>query len=194
MGGILKYTWMPENRILLSPARKTWIISRSSYQETIECSKKFTFKSETDRIIKVKINLLGYRAKQTFKCAICLKLIVVSKRNSKKLHLCKICKQDRKKIYYINHRIASLKRWDPPKEYNLTFEDLWKLKLGNCRYCNEKATEKNTNGIDRINYKIGYILKNCVSCCYICNIMKQTLSPELFLYHIEKIYKHNFIS
>ena len=36
------------------------------------------------------------------------------------------------------------------------------------------------NGIDRINNKVGYVLKNCVSCCKNCNRAKSDLSIENF--------------
>jgi hypothetical protein len=47
------------------------------------------------------------------------------------------------------------------------------------------------NGIDRKDNTIGYEIKNCVSCCKICNILKMTLSAEEFLSHVERIYNHS---
>lgn len=167
------------------------------YRKRIKINGIYTYfdsiltEKENNKKRQVKINLLGSHVKQTFKCVICLKLVIVRQKSIKNLHLCKLCKQDPKKTYYINHRIASLKRWDPPKEYDLTFEKLWKLKLDNCQYCGKSATKENTNGIDRVDSKIGYVIENCVSCCYTCNIMKHAFSIEYFLSHIEKIYKYN---
>ena len=36
----------------------------------------------------------------------------------------------------------------------------------------------------------GYIKENCVSCCEMCNYMKGTLTPDVFLKRIEHILTH----
>ena len=71
-----------------------------------------------------------------------------------------------------------------------------------CHYCgsppsNEMLTtlveNKNNSrtfkhsGIDRCINSIGYILNNCVPCCFICNKMKMTLDYGTFINHISKI-------
>lgn len=59
-----------------------------------------------------------------------------------------------------------------------------------CFYCDRPAYYNNfRNGIDRVNNKEDYTLKNCVSCCSRCNFMKWTLSIEKFNEKIEKITK-----
>jgi hypothetical protein len=46
----------------------------------------------------------------------------------------------------------------------------------------EKSIEnEDMNGIDRINNKIAYIIKNCVSCCSVCNFMKRDISKDVFI-------------
>ena len=71
-----------------------------------------------------------------------------------------------------------------------------------CFYCGEMPSlrykfmkfEHNYlyNGIDRINSKEGYTIKNCVPCCSICNVSKSNLSLDKCKKWIEKIY-NNFI-
>lgn len=48
------------------------------------------------------------------------------------------------------------------------------------------------NGIDRIDNNIGYEIKNCVTCCKICNKMKGTLTHDEFINHIRKV-NNNFL-
>ncbi len=73
------------------------------------------------------------------------------------------------------------------KEFNISFKEFSEIILKSCYYCGEN---KEKRGIDRINNDLGYTLENSVSCCKICNYMKQTMTKSQFLKHIEKIYKH----
>lgn len=101
-------------------------------------------------------------------------------------------------------------------KYDLTKEYFLDLISKDCYYCSSKPKPWNTyynrkkrkiitkgvtdewaeqqwvyiNGIDRINNEKGYEIGNCVACCHICNIMKQTLTEKEFLDHIERIYNH----
>jgi hypothetical protein len=45
------------------------------------------------------------------------------------------------------------------------------------------------NGIDRVDNTLGYSKENCVSCCKICNYMKQVLTLEEFYSHIRRIHE-----
>jgi hypothetical protein len=90
--------------------------------------------------------------------------------------------------------------------FELTVKDVKNIVLKNCFYCNSKPNTKKwayhrsrytkgietdeyiiANGIDRLNNNKGYVLSNCVPCCYICNSMKSKLSKKEFLTHIKKI-------
>ena len=81
--------------------------------------------------------------------------------------------------------------------FNLSIEIFKNLIEKPCYYCGAVDSDYShktikylkINGIDRVNNDVGYELDNCVSCCKICNIMKQTLSEEIFLNHIDKIFK-----
>lgn len=83
------------------------------------------------------------------------------------------------------------------REFKLTDEELNKLFKGNCYYCGTKPSttisnvkhfgEFTYNGIDRINSNKGYVIDNVVSCCKVCNYMKNDSSLEQFLKSIKKI-------
>lgn len=63
------------------------------------------------------------------------------------------------------------------------FCELWEA---NCFYCGDE----HTFGIDRVDNSIGYYDNNVVSCCSTCNYAKGTMSSEVFLKMIEKIFKN----
>ena len=92
-------------------------------------------------------------------------------------------------------------------EWNLTKEDVSALIQLECFYCGkspsqiihpkslngvrvgyDKANALKYNGLDRLDNNIGYIRKNVVSCCGMCNWMKLDLSYEEFKMAIEKIF------
>jgi hypothetical protein len=66
--------------------------------------------------------------------------------------------------------------------WELSEEECIQLFKGNCNYCGSEpklrsSSLKNTpqhkiSGIDRVDPSIGYTIKNCVSCCTICNEAK----------------------
>lgn len=47
------------------------------------------------------------------------------------------------------------------------------------------------NGIDRVDNNKGYVEKNVVACCSMCNQMKKAYSQEEFLEQVKKIYEHS---
>ena len=55
-----------------------------------------------------------------------------------------------------------------------------------CYYCNTP----NAGGLDRINSAGGYTKDNTVPCCRVCNMMKYTNGPKVFIEHIHKIHSH----
>ena len=87
-------------------------------------------------------------------------------------------------------------------EYKLTTDQFTKLVTGECLYCGDSLSSKVKGqgktsgdflytGIDRIDSEVGYLIENCVSCCWMCNNMKNKHSVDDFLNHISKIYKHS---
>lgn len=61
-----------------------------------------------------------------------------------------------------------------------------------CEYCGI-IQDRGFNGIDRINSTIGYTDSNSVSCCTMCNYMKNTLSSSVFIHRTEHILTYNGI-
>lgn len=90
--------------------------------------------------------------------------------------------------------------------FNLSFSEFNNLITQPCFYCGAEPNIKNgghldkrknkdqpdlfTNGIDRIDSTKDYTIDNCVSCCSMCNMMKNTYSLNDFLNHVSNIYNH----
>jgi hypothetical protein len=53
-----------------------------------------------------------------------------------------------------------------------------------CYYCGI-IQEKGFNGLDRLDSSAHYTVENCVSCCEMCNWMKGSLSPSVFVHRVE---------
>ena len=84
-------------------------------------------------------------------------------------------------------------------EWKLNKEECKKIFKDNCFYCNRIPSQISYhkhnngnyiyNGIDRVNNKIGYNVKNVVTCCKDCNWMKSDMNVEDFKLHIKNIYE-----
>jgi len=107
-------------------------------------------------------------------------------------------------IVFSNYRSkCKSKNW----AFELTFEDFKSLVTSDCHYCGMKPNKCRQervesrkgisriyfNGIDRKDSGKGYIHGNCLPCCEDCNKAKRSLSYEMFLSLIEKIYKHRVL-
>jgi hypothetical protein len=81
------------------------------------------------------------------------------------------------------------------RKNNLTFNKWKTLVLSDCFYCGITSDKGRKiypynikiNGIDRVDNNIDYINGNIVSCCWMCNKMKGTLSKKDFLFQAEQI-------
>jgi hypothetical protein len=84
---------------------------------------------------------------------------------------------------------------------DLSLEDYIIIVKQNCYYCNVRPTSKDVttctyknkvkfNGVDRVDSNVGYLVENCVPCCYDCNIMKHTKSGDYFIKHCERVTKY----
>jgi len=81
--------------------------------------------------------------------------------------------------------------------FSLKEDEFKQLTKENCYYCGAEPSQiyrsrKNTgdyvyNGIDRIKNNEGYISKNCISCCGICNRMKKDMLFDDFLNQCKKV-------
>jgi len=82
-------------------------------------------------------------------------------------------------------------------DFKLGKRQFKELISSDCFYCgsipgsiqhNQKANgDYIYSGVDRIDNSIGYINKNCVPCCKICNWMKRTMDYGEFINHVKKI-------
>jgi len=83
--------------------------------------------------------------------------------------------------------------------FNIDFDKFVEMSQQKCYYCGvspstvEKSKYNNGdfvyNGIDRLDNNLGYEEGNCVSCCYLCNRMKWSMTEKDFLTQISKISK-----
>jgi hypothetical protein len=72
----------------------------------------------------------------------------------------------------------------------LTKSTFYELKECDCYICGKKSNSYHSNGIDRIDSKMGYIKNNCLPCCSSCNYMKKNYNFADFVYHIYKMYTY----
>ena len=70
--------------------------------------------------------------------------------------------------------------------FKLSFEEFKDIVYSPCFYCGI-IQEKGFNGIDKDDYRKGYVKENSLSCCEMCNFMKGTLSSDIFIKRIEHI-------
>ena len=70
--------------------------------------------------------------------------------------------------------------------FNLTDDQFYKLRNGNCYLCGKETSKTNINGIDRVINELGYLINNSKSCCHTCNFLKREYSLSCFL---QKIYE-----
>lgn len=82
-------------------------------------------------------------------------------------------------------------------KFTLTVRQFGSLVFRKCHYCGADPSVKTKsgrllrNGIDRVDPRIGYVLKNCVPCCWQCNRMKWNWSTAEFSAHINRIHAHS---
>ena len=87
------------------------------------------------------------------------------------------------------YRYRTYKRNAKRKElaFNLSFSKFIALIKQSCYYC---GTE-DSHGMDRIDNKFGYSVKNIVPCCTMCNMMKNKHSLDEFIGKCNKIVLNN---
>jgi hypothetical protein len=74
------------------------------------------------------------------------------------------------------------------KTWSLTGEQAFKLITSACYYCGFIPTwPTNRVGIDRVKNSQGYLVSNCVPCCFTCNSAKKELSQEEFYLWVKQI-------
>lgn len=68
--------------------------------------------------------------------------------------------------------------------FTMTLEEYEGLLQLPCDYCGEKTPSQ---GVDRLNSKLGYIQGNIAPCCRYCNMMKGSSTDTEFIEHCRKI-------
>lgn len=104
----------------------------------------------------------------------------------------KVAVNNEEKKNNINYHYSNYQRTADLKnlEFCISFDDFCVLVRKPCHYCGE-LQERGFNGIDRKDQSVGYIMTNAVSCCSVCNYMKNTLSDYVFIKRIEHILSYN---
>lgn len=88
--------------------------------------------------------------------------------------------------YFLYRRNATRKS----REFVLTVEQFEEVTSQFCYYCGKYTEGKEHCGIDRVDNDKGYILENCVPCCFRCNSWKGKLTMKEFWDHIQSIWLH----
>jgi hypothetical protein len=91
----------------------------------------------------------------------------------------------------MRHRYHKYKRGAKIRDllFELTKEEAYVFFQLDCYYCGSIPDPE--NGIDRKDNNIGYIVSNCVPCCWDCNRMKADITVDDFLAHCRKIINHS---
>lgn len=90
--------------------------------------------------------------------------------------------------YWLPYQVKTLKALAKQrgKSWQLSNLEAAKLLLNNCNYCNRYFNQK--MGIDRVDNSIGYLIENCVTCCWECNNAKRANSVQEFKQWIIRVY------
>ena len=94
------------------------------------------------------------------------------------------------------YRVSQIKRSIKIKGYDfyLSDEEIYKFIISDCYYCGKSSGwPSERNGIDRINSKIGYHFKNCVSSCFTCNAAKGDMDANNFIAWAKRFCLYNGI-
>ena len=74
--------------------------------------------------------------------------------------------------------------------FDMTKERFMEIVEKPCHYCGCKNDERGFHGIDRLDCRVGYTEANSVPCCTMCNLLKASLTEEVFLMRVEHICGH----
>jgi len=96
--------------------------------------------------------------------------------------------------YYFTYKSNASRK---NKEFNISKIDFLNIIKQPCHYCGENSRKWKygeiyieVNGLDRLDFKIGYTLENVVPCCPHCNYMKLKDGIDEFKNQIIKIYNY----
>jgi hypothetical protein len=108
---------------------------------------------------------------------------------------CLQCKRahQKKTAHALGRRLIGYKKGAQSRGYvfNISRNEFKNITEKQCIYCGKYSNSYNNKpfcGIDRIDPNKGYVKKNVVPCCLICNMMKGTLTYNEFVNHTRDIY------
>jgi hypothetical protein len=76
-------------------------------------------------------------------------------------------------------------------DFSITKDDFKNVTERECYICGKQNTITHSNGIDRRDNNVGYLLENCSSCCGQCNYMKRNYEYDDMFDKFKMIYSHN---
>jgi len=89
------------------------------------------------------------------------------------------CMESQYGVYQTSAKMKNL-------EFTIPLETFLEYVQLPCYYCGI-IQEKGFNGLDRLDSSAHYTVENCVGCCEMCNMMKGTISPSVFVHRVEHI-------
>lgn len=76
-------------------------------------------------------------------------------------------------------------------EYRITIKYIESIRNKPCYYCGDLPIRNGFWGIDRKDSNKGYVIKNCVPCCRLCNLGKLTQTYKEYIERCKKVYLHH---
>jgi 5-methylcytosine-specific restriction endonuclease McrA len=111
---------------------------------------------------------------------------------------CYKIEKSRLRPYESAYKLLKFRCLKKQRQFELTYEDfIVFVKINKCHYCGDVLVRSEFGSgkygqatrLDRKNPEMGYTKENCVTACWPCNRMKQSLSYDEFVERIYKIYK-----
>lgn len=142
-------------------------------------------------------------------CPVCQKEYSLSTADFHKRKSCQDCKgiisrKSSEEITWKNHYgMVKSRKAAKEKGFNLSLQQFIEISKRNCYYCGASPTptnghrswskQINTNGLDRVDPSMGYLLSNVVPCCKDCNIAKLDKTEKDFILWLKRVAKHQGI-
>ncbi len=126
----------------------------------------------------------GIKEKQeTLTCLMCRQSNSNNDKRRDKQHRRDICRNSIRSQFTEYKKNAKIRNI----AFEISFEEFKSIVYESCNYCDSIHKDRGFNGIDRLDSSRSYEISNIVSCCKICNYMKRTDLPDIFLQRIGNI-------
>jgi len=90
----------------------------------------------------------------------------------------------------VNHIINGARKRN--LDVTISKEEIAKMIVSSCSYCGKPSNlegHREASGIDRVDNSKGYVINNCVPCCFYCNCCKNIQTLKEFKKHIVNMYE-----